>query len=367
MSTELSEFAARFPETLGVFEQGRERGLHRGMQLCVLRAGEVQADVALGEAADGVPMRTEHRLSWLSAGKPLTVAAWARFWQRGQVGLDDPVAKLMPEFGTRGKDGITWRHVLTHTACLRNAEHGWPDVSWDETIQRLCAASLDDGGVVGRTPGYHTASSWFLLGEALQQWSGEPYTTVMQHEVFQPLGMTATVTAVTEATSDAIDVPLYERVQGELRDLGWHQPPRLTHPSPGSSLRGPIRELASFYEALRQNDGGWLTPQTVTALTARHRVGELDLTLGHVVDFGLGFIIDSNRYGVDTVPYGYGRYCSPRTFGHGGAQCSQGYCDPEAGLVVAYAFNGRPGEGQHQRRARALNEAIYCDLGLGTP
>lgn len=104
----------------------------------------------------------------------------------------------------------------------------------------------------------------------------------------------------------------------------------------------------------------------MTALTARHRVGEYDLTLGHAVDFGLGFIIDSNRYGAVTVPYGYGRFCSPRTFGHGGAQCSQGYCDPEAGLVVAHAFNGRPGEGQHQRRARALNEAIYQDLGRGT-
>ncbi len=96
MSTERSEFAVRFPETLSVFEQGRERGLHHGMQLSVLRNGEVEANIAFGDAADGLPMRTEHRMSWLSAGKPLTVAAWARFWQRGAVGLDDPVAKIIP-------------------------------------------------------------------------------------------------------------------------------------------------------------------------------------------------------------------------------------------------------------------------------
>ena len=83
-------------------------------------------------------------------------------------------------------------------------------------------------------------------------------------------------------------------------------------------------------------------------MTSRHRVGQYDQTLGHIVDFGLGFIIDSNQYGADTVPYGYGRYASPRTFGHGGAQSSQGYCDPENELVAAYLFNGRPGEGQHQ-------------------
>jgi CubicO group peptidase (beta-lactamase class C family) len=130
-------------------------------------------------------------------------------------------------------------------------------------------------------------------------------------------------------------------------------------------LRGPIRDLALFYEDLRQPPGKLLAPTTVAALAARHRVGDDDLTLGHVVDFGLGFIIDSNRYGADTVPYGYGRYASRRTFGHGGAQCTQGFCDPENELVVAYAFYGRPCEGQHQRRVRALNEAIYRDLGLG--
>jgi len=363
--TDATEFAVRFPETFSVFEQFRERGMHRGMQLCVLLQGEAHVDIALGDAADGVPLRTDHRMSWLSAGKPLTVAAWAQLWEQDGVALDDPVATVIPEFANRSKERITWRHVLTHTAGLRNVDHGWPDIAWKETLRRLCEANLDDGAVVGVTPGYHTASSWFLLGEALQRISGLSYAAVMQSEVFDMFGMTNTVTAVPEGAESDLDVPLFERVQGELRDLGWHRPPRMSSPSPGSSLRGPIRELARFYEALRRDGSGWLTPQTVAALTARHRVGEHDLTLAHVVDFGLGFIIDSNRYGAETVPYGYGRYCSRRTFGHGGAQCSQGYCDPEAGLVVAYAFNGRPGEGQHQRRARALNEAIYRDLGLG--
>jgi len=72
------------------------------------------------------------------------------------------------------------------------------------------------------------------------------------------------------------------------------------------------------------------------------------------------------RYGPDTVPYGYGPHCSPRTFGHGGSQCSIGFCDPEHCLVVAWVCNGRCGEGRHQRRNRAINTAIYEDLGLAT-
>ncbi|MGV2337113.1 MAG UNVERIFIED_CONTAM: hypothetical protein LVR18_24495 [Planctomycetaceae bacterium] len=52
-------------------------------------------------------------------------------------------------------------------------------------------------------------------------------------------------------------------------------------------------------------------------MTARHRVGAFDQTLQHIVDFGLGVICNSNVWGVDTVPYGFGRWSSSGAFGHG--------------------------------------------------
>jgi CubicO group peptidase (beta-lactamase class C family) len=55
---------------------------------------------------------------------------------------------------------------------------------------------------------------------------------------------------------------------------------------------------------------------------------------------------------------------SPDTFGHGGAQCAMAFCDPGHKLVVAWAANGLCREPQHQRRNRAINEAIYEDLHL---
>jgi CubicO group peptidase (beta-lactamase class C family) len=137
---------------------------------------------------------------------------------------------------------------------------------------------------------------------------------------------------------------------------------------PGANGRGPVRELGRFYEMLQQHgalqDGRILTPQTIEAMTARHRVGLLDHTFKHVIDFGLGFLINSAQYGPDTVPYGYGRYASPRTFGHSGNQTSCAFCDPERQLVVAWVCNGTPGEPRHQQRQRAVNGAIYEDLAL---
>jgi CubicO group peptidase (beta-lactamase class C family) len=99
-------------------------------------------------------------------------------------------------------------------------------------------------------------------------------------------------------------------------------------------------------------------------MTGHHRVGVFDKTFKHVVDWGLGFVLQSNQYGVDTVPYNYGPHASPRTFGHSGSRSSVGFCDPEHGLVVACIFNGAPAEQQHNPRMRAVTTAIYEELGL---
>jgi CubicO group peptidase (beta-lactamase class C family) len=107
---------------------------------------------------------------------------------------------------------------------------------------------------------------------------------------------------------------------------------------------------------------GILKVQTIEAITAHHRVGVYDKTFRHVVDWGLGFICQSNQYGVETVPYGYGPHASPRTFGHSGARSSIGYADPQHGLVVACVFNGAPSEGKHHERMREVNAAIYESL-----
>jgi CubicO group peptidase (beta-lactamase class C family) len=107
-----------------------------------------------------------------------------------------------------------------------------------------------------------------------------------------------------------------------------------------------------------------LQPETIEAMTSRVRQGLFDQTFQHVIDFGLGVMINSNRHGAETVPYGFGRHASPGAFGHGGSQSSIGFADPEHDLVVVIIANGAPGEPAHQRRNRELTSAIYEDLGL---
>jgi CubicO group peptidase (beta-lactamase class C family) len=105
--------------------------------------------------------------------------------------------------------------------------------------------------------------------------------------------------------------------------------------------------------------------ETVAEMTSRQRVGLKDHSFGQVVDWGLGFLINSRPYGALADPYGYGRHASDETFGHGGMQSSAGFCDAENGLAGAIIFNGLPGEPKHQKRINDVMTALYEDMGIG--
>jgi CubicO group peptidase (beta-lactamase class C family) len=105
-----------------------------------------------------------------------------------------------------------------------------------------------------------------------------------------------------------------------------------------------------------------LNPGTVVDLVKPHRVGMHDQTFKYPMDWGLGFILNTQRDPM--MPYGYGKHASQNTFGHSGSKSSCAFCDPHHQLVVAWVCNGMPAEEKHQARQRAINEAIYEDLGF---
>ena len=105
--------------------------------------------------------------------------------------------------------------------------------------------------------------------------------------------------------------------------------------------------------------------EIVAEMTTRQRVDRFDESFQHRVDWGLGVICNSQRYG-ETVPYGFGEHASDRAFGHGGAQCAMALADPEHDLVIAWCLNGLCGEPRHNLRNRQINTAIYRDLRIGS-
>jgi CubicO group peptidase (beta-lactamase class C family) len=361
------------PKTLAALAFYRDQGMHLGAQLFVSRAGEVIADLAFGEARPGMTMREDFLVPWLSAGKPLTAVAIAQLQEKGLVEWHDLVARHLPEFAQGNKGAVTIFHLLTHTGGFRSADKIDENLDWQETLRAICQTPLESDWAPGKKAGYHINASWFVLGEIVRRIDGRPIDQFVRDEICVPLGMMDSWLSLPPASAARYG----ERLAEIFRTT--HAMPAGTSANimnersavrPGSGARGPCPELALFYEMLL--NGGRsprrttavLRPETVRALVSRQRVGMFDHTFLHRLDWGLGFILNSNCYGPLTVPYGYGPHASDDTFGHSGSQSSCAFADPKHELVVAWVCNGQPGERKHQQRARAINAAIYEDLGL---
>jgi CubicO group peptidase (beta-lactamase class C family) len=356
-----------FSRTIEVIEDGIRDRLHLGAQLYVSRHGELLIDAAFGEAREGMPMKAETITLWFSAGKPLTAIALAQLVERGLIDWNTPVADVIPEFAQGGKERITAAHVLTHTAGLHALDPIDPALSMEEKLARIFEFALPLDWVPGERAAYSSTAGWYVLALMVERMGGSPLDAVIRSEAFRRSGL-----ATTRLCFDATELApmreqcglMYDTSGVAPVDLGfWNSDAGFTTLVPGGSARGPVRELGRIYGTLLRGGGALLRPETVRAITSRPRTELFDEMFQFKTDMGFGFIMNSNRDGLQ-MPYGYGRAASRETFGHSGNQSSCAFADPAYGLAVACATNGLPGERKHQQRQRAINNAIYQDLGL---
>ena len=120
----LADPRTAFPRTIALLGRLQQEKVQIGSQLYISRSGKPLADFAMGLSRTSVPMTTGTMMIWFSSTKTITAAAVAQQWERGKFELDDAVAKYIPEFGNRGKEAVTIRHILTHRGGFRMADGG---------------------------------------------------------------------------------------------------------------------------------------------------------------------------------------------------------------------------------------------------
>ncbi len=344
-------------KTFDLLGQQLAGGLHPGGQLVVWHRGHWVIDHACGNARPDVPMRSSTRMLWMSAGKPITAVAIMQQIERGKTTLDTRVGEVLPTFSRDGKEPITIRHLLTHTAGFRGPLNSFAEGPWEAIIDRCCRLRQEPNWSPGEKAGYHVASSWFILGELVRTLDGRTLGQYVRDEVFAPVGADDCWIGMPESLASKNDALVEPDFAGNRIVDAW------TIPRPPANARGPISGLAKVYVSLLQNDGKLLRADTLQSMITRQRVGMFDETFKQTLDWGLGFKLDSKRYG-QPESYGYGPHASDATFGHSGNQCACAFADPAHKLVVAWCVNGMPGEIAHQQRQNAINAAVYEDLGL---
>lgn len=224
----------------------------------------------------GRPMGRDTLVQIFSMTKPVTGVALMQLWEQGKFGLDDPLARYLPEFADMNvSDGkgevrpaarpILIRDVLRHTAGF---SYGWGDSPADAGFRAADPLNLrNDLGDFGRRLAtapllYHPGDQWSysvavdvqaLLVERL---SGQPFEAYVRANILDPLGMKETgwtqpesVFARLAATyNKGPDGKLARQVDAETRAMNFDPSRRLT--MGGAGLVAPIDEYARFSRML---------------------------------------------------------------------------------------------------------------------
>lgn len=176
---------------------GAETGAYGGAVALVTRGDEVLLHAATGwavrePASDRTPTTVDTIFDLASVTKVVAALPVVLILiDRGLFGLDDPIATVLPEFGTAGgRRDVTIRRLLSHTGGLPAWRPVYIDVTgadaYVDAISRLDLAHAPGGDVVYSDLGI------ILLGEAVRRATGVDIAVVAEREIFAPLGMRET-------------------------------------------------------------------------------------------------------------------------------------------------------------------------------
>lgn len=140
---------------------------------------------------DPEPTTLEHLYDLASLTKVVgTTTGIMLLVDQKQIGLDDPVGKYIPAFDTPEKRTITIRHLLSHSAGLKEWYPLYYRASNKQETYRLIG-ELPLAFPVGKQRRYSDLG-FVLLGQIIEQVSKMPLDQFLDQQVFKPLGMVHT-------------------------------------------------------------------------------------------------------------------------------------------------------------------------------
>jgi len=184
---------------MGAYLQSQiDAGEIPGAFVAAMRHGKVFLEQHLGTFCDrtrrdapydGAAIHPFHSIS-----KMVSATAVVMAWQDGLIDIDVPVMKYIPEFGCGGKEGITIRQLLTHSAGIPKNPPGEisaaTEEKWKASVAAICAEPVQ--WPPGSQTQYHALSGLLIAAEAVRRASkGKTWNQICQERIFTPLGLTS--------------------------------------------------------------------------------------------------------------------------------------------------------------------------------
>lgn len=248
-----------------------------------------------------------------SITKPMTATAVMILADRGELKLTDKVSKFIPEFRGGGRDGVTIRHLLTHTS-------GLPDMLPDNDALRTRNAPLKDfvAGAIRVPllfePGTHCkyqSMGILLAAEIAERITKTPLRRFLDDAVFKPLGMKSAALGL-----GSHKIPETEQCQVTANPTwNWNSPYWRDLGAPWGGAHATANDVVKFLEYFLAPDNRVLKPETARAMLTNQNAGLNEA-------WGIGFIVNGARFG---------KACSPGAFGHWGSTGTVCWADPKSG------------------------------------
>lgn len=376
-------FDLRFEAVRDAFDALFHEGQQRGAALCVKIGGETVIDLWAGVAdnAGEQAWQSDTLINLFSCTKTFTAVAAMQLVGEGKLQLDEPVARLWPEFAANGKSAITLRQLLCHQAGLPAVRQSLPPEAlyeWDTMTSALAAER--PWWTPGDGHGYAAITYGWLLGELIRRADGREPGEAIVDRTARPLGLdfhlglpdaeferVGYLTRQKNNFGDAAAQRLFRAMTGDplaLSARAFGNPPSIMTSGnkpewrrmsqPAANGHGNARALAGFYDGLLR--GELLDAALLTEMTREHSVGE-DRTLLTLTRFALGCWLDLPD--VANATFGMGA----RAFGHPGAGGSIGFADPDRELAFGFVTNTMGPYVLMDPRAQTLARTIRACLG----
>jgi uncharacterized protein YbbC (DUF1343 family) len=323
--------ANRLGQIDSVVEEGLKRGRMPGCVVVVGYRGRIAYRKAFGARRlrpEKEAMTVDTVFDLASLTKPIaTATSVMTLVEQGKINVSDPVAKHVPEFAANGKEKITIRHLLTHTAGLipDNSIRDYRDGS-KEAMKRVLA--LKPVAAPGERFIY-SDMGFVVLAELVRRVSGKTIHEYSQAAVFKPLGMTETGYLPRAELKKRAAVTQQREgrwMQGEVHDPRAYA---LAGVAGHAGLFSTADDLA-IYAQMMLRRGAYRGVRVMKAATWEQMTRPVEVPRGlRALGWDVRSPYSSNR----------GDLFSRQAFGHGGFTGTAIWIDPGHDLFVIFLSN----------------------------
>ena len=288
-----------------------------------------------------------------SKGISATVAVMAH--QDGLIDYDLPAQTYIPEFTGGGKEAITLRHLLTHSAGIPSvpiALVGTED-QWRAYIKTLCAASIE--WPVGSRTAYHGISGLFVVAEAIRRVSDmKPWDLICRERLFKPIGAQSFSFGPFPADFPVAVIPAY------FKSINPSKNSFIGHPAGGcfGTVDDMLRLLNLIVAGGKWHGHRLIKPEPLKEMLTVQYAVEIAKAVNDGKapahePWGLGWLVRGTAPRCEGGPwFGFGDSKSPTLFGHAGVETVYGDGDPARDLAFVFIMTDKPRDATEATRLR---------------